>query len=147
MEYVRTAIPELIARFGPEEARHLAGAAAYLIGMQFHGECRRLLGSEGAGAEGFAAFFAGMARAQGDEVTIERQGEPIVLRHEGWRLMRGAGPLHPVAFEVWNRLWEGCLAAHDRFLRWQVLGQDGGATPRFAWRIERRPENRLAAAG
>jgi hypothetical protein len=138
MEYIRTTLPILIAQLGPAEAHHLGGTAAYQIGMQFFDACRDRLGQREAGAAGFAAFFRSMAEAQGDDVTIAADGEDIVLRQHGWRLMRGLEPQHEAAFDIWNALWEGCLAAHDRHLRWiSAERQDQGAED-FVWRLTRR---------
>jgi hypothetical protein len=120
MEYLRSMIPEAIDLFGPQDAQWLIGGAARLVGMHFYDECRALLGLDGAGAEGFAAFFAAMAAA-GDErlVRDERPDGSILFVQDGWRLMRGLEPLHPQAFDIWSELWAGCLAAHDRFLEWR----------------------------
>lgn len=128
MEYIRTALPEMIDLFGPAEALHLAGTSAYLIGLQFFDECKALLGIEGTGPEAFAAFFVRMAAAQGDPATIQQLPDAsFVIRQSGWRLMRGLHPLHVSAFEAWNALWDGCMAAHDRHLRWRVRArQDQG---------------------
>jgi hypothetical protein len=140
MDYIRTAIPELIDLRGPAEARHLAGETARLIGMQLVDELKRDMGIEAAGAKGFAEFFIRIAQAQGDEVTIrDCAPEGLIVRQRGWQLMRGIVPLHPVAFEVWNALWEGCLAAHDRRLSWTVLARQDGGAEAFEWRLQPRP--------
>ena len=141
MEYARSALSALVTLFGPAEARHLGGTAAYLIGMQFYDECRGLLGQDGAGAEGFAAFFAAMAAGQDDEVTVGTAADgAVTIRQTGWRLLRGLEHPHAAMLPIWNGLWEGCLAAHDRFLRWQTdtAELDGGGAA-FAWRILPRP--------
>jgi hypothetical protein len=136
MDYIRTAIPELIDLRGPAEACHLAGEAARLIGMQFVDELKRDMAIETTGAMGFAEFFLRLAQAQGDEVTISESGrEGLIVRQRGWQLMRGIAPLHPVAFEVWNTLWEGSLAAHDRRLAWTVLVQADRGADAFEWKL------------
>ncbi|MFO1116632.1 MAG: hypothetical protein U1E28_13180 [Beijerinckiaceae bacterium] len=126
MEYVRSLIPEAIDLFGPDDARFLIGGAAKLVGMHFYDECRAILGQTQAGADAFAEFFVAMAAA-GDEVC-SRPAErgPVQFAQTGWRLMRGLEPLHPAAFDIWNELWVGCLAAHDRFLTWRVRRDGGG---------------------
>ncbi|MBS0561833.1 MAG: hypothetical protein JSR21_17425 [Proteobacteria bacterium] len=139
MEYARSALSALVALFGPAEARHLGGGSAYLIGMQFYDECRALLGHAAPGAEGFAAWFAAMAAGQDDAAHAERRPDgSLLVRQSGWRLLRGLEHPHPVMAEIWNALWEGCLAAHDRFLTWRMEEAtlaDGGA---FRWRLSRR---------
>ncbi len=116
MEYVRSLIPEAIDLFGPDDARYLIGGAGPRVGLPFYDECRDILGLDGTGATGFAAFFAAMAAAGDESVAQDGDGETIRFRQQGWRLMRGLDPLHPAAFDIWNELWVGCLAAHDRFL-------------------------------
>jgi hypothetical protein len=74
MEYMRTMLAEALDVMGPGEAKHLIGGAAYLIGLQFYDECRRLLGRDGDDAASFADFFRQMAEAQGDDAAVERSG-------------------------------------------------------------------------
>lgn len=137
MEYIRTALPVLIELFGPADARQLGGNAAYLTGLQFLDECRALLGVSGAGADGFVEFFTRMAEAQGEEVSTHDSGNGShLIRQRGWRLMRGVEPLDASAFAIWNALWEGCLAAHDRSLSWTV--QAGPGQDVFEWRVGAR---------
>jgi len=139
MEYIRTTIPEMINLFGPDDARYLAGTSARLVGMQFFDECRNLLGIEGTGAGAFADFFVHMAAAQDDDVTSRKfDNGSFAIRQTGWRLMRDIEALHPAAFDAWNCLWEGCLAAHNRYLRWRVCGRQDQGAETFEWRIERR---------
>ena len=134
MEYIRTMLAEALEVLGSGEAKRLIGGAAYLVGLQFHDECRRLLGRDGSDAASFAAFFRDIAEAQGDETVMEQCGAEIVITQRGWRLARGLS-LSPETAEIWNELWRGCLAAHDRTLRWRMQrlsAEDGG---RFEWRI------------
>ena len=138
MEYIRTIVPEMINLFGPSDARHLAGTSAQLVGMQFCDECKRLAGIEGRGASAFADFFVRMAAAQDDPATARADGGSIVIRQQGWRLMRGIDSLHEAAFDAWNRLWEGCLATHDRHLRWSLHARQDQGAEAFEWRIEPR---------
>jgi hypothetical protein len=135
MEYIRTMLAEALDVMGPGEAKHLIGGAAYLVGLQFYDECRRLLGRDGGDAASFAAFFRRIAEGQGDDAVVERSGADIVITQRGWRLARGFSPPQETAAEIWNELWRGCLAAHDRTLRWSMrrfYAEDGG---RFEWRI------------
>ena len=119
MEYVRSLVPEAIDLFGPQDAQWLVGGAARLVGMHFYDECRAIVGQHSADAQNFADFFMTMARA-GDETCMREDGGSIRLTQTGWRLMRGIAPLHPASFDIWNELWAGCLAAHDRFLQWDA---------------------------
>jgi len=136
MDYIRTAMPELIDLRGPAEARHLAGTSAALIGMQFVDACKQDLAIPGSDASSFVELFVRMGEAQRDEVAARQVDDgKFVVRQRGWRLMRGIAPLHEVAFEVWNALWEGCLAAHDRRLRWQVLARQDRGDEAFEWLI------------
>jgi hypothetical protein len=132
MEYVRNALPMLIELFGADDARQLGSAAAYLIGLQFFAESKAALGIARSGIAGFIDFFAAMAKAQDEDATIG--GDTI--RQRGWRLMRGIEPLDNAAFAIWNALWEGCLAAHDRTLRWTP--QPTADADVFVWKISRR---------
>lgn len=119
MEYVRSLIPAAIDLFGPLDAQWLIGGAARLVGMHYFDECRAILGAEGAGAGSFADFFAAMAKAGDEDCAVAvSDGGVVRIDQRGWRLMRGIAPLSPAAFAIWNELWAGCLAAHDRFLAW-----------------------------
>lgn len=132
LEYIRTAVPVLIELFGAPDAREIGAGAAYLIGLQFFEEVKTMLGVSGEGVAGFAEFFQRMAEAQGEHVDILDAGR--LIRQSGWRLMRGVEPLDAkAAFGIWNALWEGCLAAHDRTLGWQVVKDSGDS---FEWRID-----------
>ena len=135
MEYIRTMLAEALDAMGPGEAKHLIGGAAYLVGMQFYDECRCLLGHDGGDAASFAAFFREIAEGQGDEAVVERSGADIVITQHGWRLARGISLPQETAAEIWNELWRGCLAAHDRTLCWRMRwlsAEDGGC---FEWRM------------
>ncbi len=137
MEYVRTAIPVLIEQFGSTGALALGSAAAYLTGLQLFDELRTLLGLSETGPRGFAEFFARMAEAQGEEISMLDSGDGgHLVRQRGWRLMRGAEPLDSAAFGIWNALWVGCLAAYDRTLHWTV--RTGPEADVFEWSIDAR---------
>lgn len=111
-EYVRSLLPVTADLFG-EEAAGLVGRTARLIGLQFHEQTARTLGDEARTPEAFAAMLAALARAQGE--TVEVDGHTVV--QTGWRLLRDVPIERSAAFAAWNPLWEGMLAAHDRFLR------------------------------
>ncbi len=126
MEYVRSLIPEAIDLFGPLDAQWLIGGAARLVGMHFYDECRSILGQSHNGADAFADFFMAMAAAGDETCAHHAERGSIRLTQSGWRLMRGIAPLHREAFDIWNELWAGCLAAHDRFLQWDARAEGDG---------------------
>jgi hypothetical protein len=135
MEYIRTMLAEALDVMGPGEAKHLIGGAAYLVGLQFYDECGCLLGRDGGDAASFAAFFRRIAEGQGDDAVVERSGADIVITQHGWRLARGFSSPQETVAEIWNELWRGCLAAHDRTLRWSMRRFSAEVGGRFEWRI------------
>jgi hypothetical protein len=137
MDYVRTILPELMARFGPAEGGFLGHLTGRLIGMQYGDRVARRLGLEGRGPDAFADFLVRLGRAQGDEIEAAREGDAAVVRQRTWRLMRGAGALPPEVFDAWNGLWEGALAAHDRRLRLEVTARLDLGDRHWEWRIRR----------
>ncbi|HVZ09538.1 hypothetical protein [Rhodopila sp.] len=115
MEYVRSALPEVLQAFGPEATRFLAGGAARLVGMQMYPDTAAGLGiTSEPGAAGFARFMVRLAEAQGDRAAMERNGAGFVVRQEGWALMRGVPEGGDVLLDCWAGLLEGAAMAHDR---------------------------------
>ena len=108
MEYVRSFLPVMQDLFGTEEASALVGRTARLIGLQYFEETSGLIG-----ASNFVQYLAAMASAQGESVEI-RDG--AVTQH-GWKLVQGISLANRrAAFDAWNEIWEGALAAHNRNL-------------------------------
>jgi hypothetical protein len=138
MDYVRTALPELVAVMGPGEAGALGNLAGQLIGRQFYRQVQGLLDAKGDSPSAFGAFLVGMASAQGDVCEMGSDEDAIIVRQRSWRLMRGREVAHPAVFEAWNGLWQGCLAVHNRFLVLEVLRRIDYGDDRFEWRIRRR---------
>lgn len=132
-EYLRSLLPAMQELFGAAEAADLIGRTARLIGLQFHEEVARGLQMAGDdGPEAFAELLRRLAAAQGE--TVEAAAPDRVVQ-SGWRLLRGV-PVEPAyAFAAWNPLWEGMLAAHNRFLALESR-LDGD---RIEWRVVRRP--------
>ncbi len=128
MEYVRTLLPVMLGLFGPDGTRAHLGRTARLIGLQFFEETAAMLGIAGGDAAAFAQWLGAIAAAQGENVHVD--GGEIV--QQGWRLMDGVGPLDDAAFESWNALWQGALAAHNRDLRLITRRDGNGVT----WRVE-----------
>jgi hypothetical protein len=140
IQYVRSILPALLETAGPAETRHLGGVTGQLIGMQYYRQTSALLGISGDGPEAFAAYLTATGRAQDDEVEWTRDGDAVVVRQRTWRVMRGLRDLHPAAFDAWNGLWEGALAAHNRRLVLTVPRRLDWGDACFEWRIrERRP--------
>jgi hypothetical protein len=133
MEYVRSLLPTLLDLIGAAGVREEVARAARLVGMQYFDECVARLGDS---AGGFAAFLAAMQAAQGEDVTLE--GATVTQR--GWKLMRGVelggDDRALAAFDAWNGLWQGALAASDRFGTLEtrrMRGGDGDWT--IEWRV------------
>lgn len=125
MEYVRSFLVVTQDLFGVEDASALVGRTARLIGLQFFEETARLVGTND-----FATYLAAIVAAQGENVEI--RGGAIVQR--GWKLMQNVSLQdRSTAFNAWNKLWEGALAAHDRdlVLNTQFDGEN------IVWRIDR----------
>jgi hypothetical protein len=137
MEYLRSAMPEMIALFGPAEARFLFGHTSTLIGMQFYDETAALLGVTPGEASTFADYMLALARAQGEKIERLDEGGEILLRLHGWRLMDDVTH-NEVAFEAWNCLWEGALSVHNRRLRLEVTQRMDRGDDCFEWRIRQK---------
>ena len=104
IQYVRTALPVLLAQF--EDGEALGRQAARLIGMQLYDKTAGLLESAD-----FGDWLAGVLAGCGEKV--ERRPEGILMR--GWRLMAGK-PAAEGAMRAWSGLFDGAAAAHDRTL-------------------------------
>ena len=128
MEYVRSLLPVTQEIFGAEEAERVVARTARLIGLQFYEETAAMLGIAGDSAEVFVRYLSALAVAQGELAAV--RGDTVT--QENWRLMRGAALADgDAAFRAWNALWEGALAAHNRFLRLKT--ERSGET--IVWRI------------
>jgi hypothetical protein len=105
--------------------------------MQFLDECAARLGmTDVMSPTGFAAFLAAMQTAQGEDVILD--GPRITQR--GWKLMRGidlgGDESALAAFDAWNGLWAGALAAGDRFLQLETRrARDDGGDWTIEWRV------------
>jgi hypothetical protein len=143
MDYVRSILPELVALVGPAEARHLGGVTATLIGMQYYAETAAALGVSGDSAAAFAEYLRGMAQAQGDRVEGgDEEGQPII-RQTTWRLMSGVHAPSPALFDIWNALWEGALAVHNRRLALVVRRRLDFGDDAFEWCVRARARPRV----
>jgi hypothetical protein len=135
MEYITSILPETIAVLGAEKGGDLAGAAARLVGMQIFDDVAAMLGGVEAGAVGFAAAFAWLARAQDDDAELHVDGRSANVRQTSWRLMDERGAVAPAVFNAWNELWVGAALAHDRFMRVEVLGRRDRGDASWTWRF------------
>jgi hypothetical protein len=77
-----------------------------------------------------------MASAQGERVEVAVASGRVVVRQEGWRLMRGLEPLDPAAFDAWNALWQGAVSVHDRRLTLEVTRRADQGDRCFEWQIK-----------
>jgi len=135
MEYITSIVPEAVAALGPEQGGHMAGAAARLIGMHTFDDVAALLGGVAPGKDGFAAAFLRLARGQGDDAQIIREGDALIVRQTSWRLMAERTNLSPRVFDAWNELWVGAGLAHDRFMRVEVIARRDLGDAHWAWRF------------
>ena len=136
MDYVTSSYQALIDCFGQAEAIRLARRNGALIGRQYYPALRRGLGMDGHGPndhslDDFGAFLTAFAAAAGDQVQAARAGGDLILRQEGWRLMRDGETDKRVAGHMWDGLIAGFLATHDRFLGLRSEITDNG----FTWRV------------
>ncbi|WP_373088539.1 hypothetical protein [Sneathiella sp.] len=138
MEYAKNALLELAEIFGPADAAYLGGITAQLIGKQFYRQTADMLGVTGDSPSAFADYFSAMIDGHDDEVTVETDGNAILVRQKGWRLMRGTGPHPPSVFEAWSQLWQGALSVHNRFLVLETLQRQDYGDDCFEWRIRAR---------
>jgi len=95
MDYMKTALPELVATLGPGEAGAPGNLAGNIIGGQYYRQIQALLGTNGDGALIFVRFMAAMAAAQDDGAECAGGEDDATVRITGWRLMRGLEDRHP----------------------------------------------------
>jgi hypothetical protein len=123
---------------GPAEAAHLCSVTGHLIGAQLYKETAALLGIEAGGAQAFGQLMVRLAAGEGDVAEAAQDGNAVIVRRAGWRLMRGLEPQSPAVFEGWMGLLEGALAVHDRFLVLQVVARRDWGDEAYVWRIRPR---------
>ena len=136
IEYVRTALPTAINLWGTEEAVRVLGLAARMIGMQFYHELAGVLGlALDKSPEAFATFMEAMINGHGDQCEVVTTRAGVEVRQRGWAFMADVARAHPAVADIWSRLFEGALAAHNHRLTldWsRVSDADGGG---FHWTI------------
>ena len=132
MEYVRSSLPETIQLWGTDTAMFVAGGTGRLVGMQLYRRIADELGTpQGRDAAIFADFMARFAAAQGDRADVSTDGDSLVVRQTGWKLMDGVADAHPAVLDLWACLIDGALSAHNPRL---AARRDG-----LTWRIGPRP--------
>jgi hypothetical protein len=126
MEYIKTGLYEMCALLGPARTLAIGGHSAALIGRQFYRNLQSILAlsDNDDSPQAFATFMQRLATAQDDNVTIETSGDSVLIHWQGWRLMRGLNNQAGEVFEAWCKLWEGCLAVHNRFLLMDVIARE-----------------------
>ena len=127
--YVRNLLTAMPSELGPADSLGVGVVAARQIGMQFAPAVMGMLGDDDAS---FGSRLARLLAAQGDATSVERidRGERVHL--DSWRLLDGL-TTDPVAFDVWNGLWEGMAAMEDR--RLVVEQRFDLGDPATTWRI------------
>jgi hypothetical protein len=139
MEYITSILPEVIAVLGPADGCHIASTAARQIGMHTFEGMAEILGGVAPGAAGFAAAMARLARAQGDDATLNNEAGAWIVRQATWWLMRERNHVAREVFEAWNELWVGAALAHDRFIRLDVTQRRDRGDEVWEWRIADGP--------
>lgn len=134
MTYMRSLLPELVALFGPLEASYLGAGSAEIVARQCYQELAAAFSIEPGGAASFGQLMCRLGEASGDAVEAFEQGEQVLVRQTGWRLMQDQA-LHPAVFDCWNGLWRGLLAMHDRHCVIEVLQRMDYGDACYEWRI------------
>lgn len=117
LEYIRNALPTLLALLGPEEARYIGRICGRQIGMHAYDSLAGMLAVTDDSDESFLVCLEKLLSAAGDEVTRSADG----LHRSRWRLWDAAAA-HPVLIEMWLAPFAGMLSVHNRF---RELESDG----------------------
>jgi hypothetical protein len=134
MAYVRTILPLALEVPGAERGPRVAAEVARIVGMQYRDETAALLDVRGDDAAAFADYLARLLAAQGEAVERGHERGAPVVRLRGWRLL-GDAPRAGACFRVWNALWEGALAVHNRALHLESDARLDAAEPAVTWRV------------
>jgi hypothetical protein len=111
MDYIRNGLVELAEVIGRDLATELGGKAAYLIGLQYFDQTRRLVNTEDGDIESALAYLAAMFVGMGDEVETDSDSGSVVQR--GLRIVRGIdGIERELLLNVWTNLWQGALHSY-----------------------------------
>ena len=138
MDWWRSMTLEAVNLFGPLDGRYLSGLSATLIGLHYYERTSRTLGITGNDPESFGRYMLRMARGQGEDASMDKDGDAVIIRQSDWRMMKDRPDPHPVVFEAWNCFWEGLLSSHNPGLRLDVRKRMDLGDDCFEWRISRR---------
>ena len=111
MEYLRNALPVLVAQLGPEEARYVGRICALQTGMHQYHDLAADFAVNDPSAESFVDLLAQVLETSGD--TLNREGGRDLTRSR-WRIF--PDPPHEVVEDTQVALFEGLLASHNRSL-------------------------------
>lgn len=114
------------------------GLAARLIGMQHYDDTSALLDMHGNGtdAPSFARYLAAMLTAGGDPAAVDDEEGEVLVRAQSWRMMEGRDSVTPLQFDIWNEIWAGALAVHNRHLKLSLVERMDRGEAHWTWRIE-----------
>jgi hypothetical protein len=118
------------SELGPGDTLGVGVVAARQIGMQFQPAVMELLGA--GPDQTLGTRLSRLLGAQGDEVSVEPTDRGERVRLHSWRLTDGL-TVDPVAFDVWNGLWEGIAAMEDKRLIVEQRLDDGDDAT--TWRL------------
>lgn len=147
MDWWRSMTQTGIDLFGPQDGRYLSGTAGTLIGLHYYERIARTLEITGGEAADFGRLMVRMARGQGEDAVMEMDEAGVIIRQHDWRMMKDHPDPHPVAFEAWNHLWEGLLAAHNSRLRLDVRKRMDLGDDYFEWRVSPRRSSKIGRGG
>ena len=137
VQYIRVALPELCAMFGGRGAS-FAREAAVLVGMQLYRETASLLGTEGEGPAGFAAYLAEMLTGCGSQASVAPVAGGYEIRVSKLRVLDEDES--PGVLDAWNGLWTGALSVHDRSLELVMVKRPDRHGGGGCWRLLSKPE-------
>ena len=129
MEYLRSAYLVGLRLWGREEALHVLGLSARLIGMQFfHETARALAVAPDGSAQALAAFIEGFAQAQGDRVSVQAGADGVIrLQASDWHFAEGIEAEATALGAAWVEGLVGAGLAHNRRLGLRVDSGPGAA--------------------
>jgi len=59
-----------------------------------------------------ADYLARMFDGMGDETSIDDQGDRVIVRHRGLRIVRGmSGQERDAQLKIWAQLWQGTMSS------------------------------------
>jgi len=129
--YVRNLLLAMPSELGPGDALATGVIAARQIGMQFAPVVMDLLGADRSST--FGQRLGLLLAAQGDPVEVDQTKGAETVSMGSLRLLDGARPVDPCAFEIWNGLFEGMAAMED--LRLVIDQRLDHGDARNRWRV------------